>query len=86
MTMAEVPPGAITVADLYREIAGMRADVGRALERLAVVEIRNTTADATHMDHEGRLRTLERFRFTLMGVASAVGAISGIVAQVIHLH
>jgi hypothetical protein len=81
--VSELPPGVITVADLYREMSGMRADVGRALERLTVVEVRNSAADTIHTDHEARIRVLERFRFTLMGAAMLAGSAAGVIATLI---
>ena len=78
-----IPAGAVTTADLYRELIGMRVDVARALTKL-------DAAAAIDSDHEQRLRALERFRFTLLGasvvasaVFSALGAwiVSGVVAH-----
>ena len=67
-----IPSGAVTTADLYRELIGMRVDVTRAITNL-------DAADRVDQDHEGRLRQLERFRFTLLGAAIAASAIfSGI--------
>jgi hypothetical protein len=31
--MTEIPAGAVTTADLYRELVGMRQDITKALER-----------------------------------------------------
>lgn len=80
----------ITAADLYREVTGMRAEVGAALLRLAVIETRNSLADQAHADQEARLRALERFRYSLMGAAvlagGVVGALSGIVSALITAH
>jgi hypothetical protein len=80
----------ITAADLYREVTGMRAEVGAALTKLAVIETRNTLADSAHTDQEARLRQLERFRYTLLGTATAVGAgigaLSGIISALITAH
>jgi hypothetical protein len=73
--MSEMVPGVVTVADLYRELVGMRADVSKALERIAVIDSRNIDADRLHADQEARLRTLERFRFTLLGATVGVSAI-----------
>lgn len=72
MNATEIPAGAVTTADLYRELVGMRQDITKALERLAVVDARNINADGVHVDHENRLRSLERFKWTLLGLAAAV--------------
>lgn len=68
MTQGElITPGAVTTADLYREMIGMRTDVVRALTLL-------DAASRTDQDHEGRIRALERFRFTLLGSAAGISA------------
>jgi hypothetical protein len=77
------PPGIITAADLFRELASLRADVGRALESTAILTVRNQAADQLHIDHETRLRTIERFRYSLMGVSSAVGSATGVISSLI---
>lgn len=81
--MSDIPAGAVTTADLYRELVGMRQDVVRALERLAAVDARNVKADTTHADHEARLRSLERFRFTLLGAAAGCSALASTLGTVI---
>ena len=63
-----IPAGAVTTADLYRELIGMRVDVARALTKL-------DAAALVDSDHEQRLRALERFRFTLLGAAVAASAV-----------
>lgn len=75
--MTDLAPGAVTIADLYREMVGMRADVIKALTRIEVLDTRNTSADAIHADVEARLRVLERFRYTLAGLAIIGGAGAG---------
>lgn len=75
--MAELPAGTVTIADLYRELVGMRTDIGKALIKIEVLDIRNTDADRLHADHEARLRALERFRYTLAGVAFVGGTAAG---------
>ena len=76
----------ITAADLYREVTGMRAEVSAALTKLAVIETRNGLSDQAHVDQEMRLRTLERFRYSLMGAAVLAGTASGFVAALITAH
>lgn len=78
--MHEIPPGAVTVADLYRELVAMRADVGKALTRLEVIDGRNGVADQVHRDHETRLRALEAFRWKLAGVLFVVSVLAGILS------
>jgi len=83
--LTELPPGAVTLADLYRELVGMRSEIGRALTRIEVIDSRSEEADRLHSDHETRLRTLERFRFSLMGAAVAVSALVSAIATWIEV-
>lgn len=75
--MTELAPGAVTTADLYRELVGLRQDITRALERLAVIDNRNQGADKAQQDHETRIRMLESFKWKLYGAAIATGAAAG---------
>jgi len=76
-----IPPGAVTTADLYRELVGMRTDMVRAVTRLEI-------ADGIDKDHESRIRALERFRYLLLGativVSAAVSAFGTWVASGVH--
>lgn len=77
--MTEIPAGAVTVADLYRELTGLRGDLALALTEIRVMEAHRQSAVDTDRDHETRLRTLERFKWQLMGAAVAVSAaVSGL--------
>lgn len=86
--MSELGPGIVTVADIYREVIAMRADVGRALTRVEVIDSRNSDADKLHGDHEVRIRQLEAFRWKLTGLAVSLsliaGAVSGVIANHVH--
>lgn len=81
--MTELQAGQVTVADLYRELVGMRADLSTVLTRQERIDVRNETADRVDGDHENRLRSLESFRWKLTGIALAVstaaGAASGLI-------
>ncbi len=62
----------ITLRDMYNEIVGTRADVQSLTQAASAVEQRLS-------DHEGRLRTVERWKYgipvvTLTAVASTVAA------------
>jgi hypothetical protein len=74
-----IPAGAVTTADLYREMIGMRTDITRALTVL-------DAAHQIHQDHESRIRILERFRFTLLGAAIAVSAATSALGTWVGLH
>ncbi len=75
--MNELAPGTVTVADLYRELTGLRTDVGKALIRLEHVDTVNQAAEQLHSDHEARLRVLESFRWKAAGAAAVAGAAAG---------
>lgn len=61
MDVSEVPqPTQVTAADLYRELVGMRSDLGRVLTHQEAVDVRNKNADSIHIDHESRIRLLEQ--------------------------
>lgn len=78
--MSELQPGTVTIADLYRELVAMRADVARALTRIEVIDSRNKGADDLHLDHERRLRQLEAFRWKLAGIAITVSVLCGLLS------
>lgn len=87
---SELAPGTVTTADLYRELVGMRSDITKALTRIEVIESRNGDAHTQLGDHETRIRTLERFRFTLLGatmaVSTACGAVGGWIGYLLGHH
>jgi hypothetical protein len=80
---AAMPGALITVKDLYIELHGMREDMTRLAVHMEKVDTRNEVADRERSDHEARLRLLERFRYTLLGASSLVGASSGVIAALI---
>ena len=77
MTAPELAPGSVTVADLYRELIGLRSDIVRALTRVERIDTVNQAADEIHRDHEMRLRGLESFRWKLAGACLTLGAVAG---------
>ena len=81
--MTDLVAGSITVADLYRELVGMRSDLARVLAHQEATDLINRSAEQIHADHEARLRALERFRFTLGGLAVVGGAVAGYVGYVL---
>lgn len=85
------------------DLAAMRAELTRSLTRLEVIESQRADLDGRTADHESRLRAveralpsdaagriaaLERFRYTLAGLAAAGGILAGWAGQWIgqHLH
>ena len=86
------------------DVAATRADVTRALVRLEVIEAQSKTADEfrhdvearlrvvearpTSPDHEGRLRALEKFRYTVGGLALVGGIVAGWLGEwlAVHVH
>jgi hypothetical protein len=81
--MTDLVAGAVTVADLYRELVGMRSDLSRVLAHQEATDLINRGAEQIHADHESRLRALERFRFTLGGLAVVGGSAAGYVGYVL---
>ena len=67
MTPADIPPGTVTTADLYRKLEDISVSVIRMEERVRVLP-----------DFETRLRSLERFRYSLMGAALLAGTAAGV--------
>lgn len=82
--MSELSPGSVTTADLYRELIGLRGDLGRALLRLERLDTVNSTAEEIHRDHEVRLRALEAFRWKLAGACLLVSGGAGVLAAFVH--
>ena len=70
--MPDLTAGSVTTADLYRKLEAMSDLMIRLEERVSMLP-----------DHEARIRLLERFRYTLLGVASSVGVASGVLSSVI---
>jgi hypothetical protein len=66
---------------------GMTAQVlvklGEMGAQLAVIGEQLKTAAGTNLDHEGRIRALERFRFSLMGAAIVVSLASSAAGSLI---
>ena len=81
--MSDLIPGAVTIGDLYRELVGMRSDLTRVLAHQEATDLINRSADQIHADHEARLRILERFRYTLAGLAAVGGGVMGYVGYVL---
>lgn len=65
------------------DLSAMRDNVIKTLTRLEVIEAGNQAANLLHADHETRLRLLERFRYTLLGVSIVVGLAAGIAGDLI---
>jgi hypothetical protein len=81
--MTDLVAGSVTIGDLYRELVGMRSDLSRVLAHQEATDLINRGAEQIHADHETRLRALERFRFTLGGLAVVGGAVAGWVGYVL---
>jgi hypothetical protein len=67
-------------SQIAADMSAMRSDVTRALTRLELVDQRDQAAGA---DHEARLRQLERFRYTLAGLAVFGGVTAGFIGDLI---
>lgn len=90
--MTEMIPGTVTLADIFRVMSAMQADMAKVATRLEVINSRNQNADEIHHDHESRLRVieaatpknldirlgaLEAARWRAQGMATLFGALSG---------
>lgn len=90
--MTEMVPGTVTLADLFRVMSAIQADLGKVATRLEVINSRNQNADEIHRDHETRLRmmeaalppaldkrlsVLEQVRAKQAGAMALLGALSG---------
>lgn len=78
-----VPEAMVTAKDLLDELKGLRQDLTRVLVHMESVDTRNANADRLHADYEARLRVLERFRYTLAGLAVIGGTAAGYVGYVL---
>lgn len=76
--MDALQTGQVTLADLFRVMSAMQADVAKVATRLEVLDTNNKNADAIHADHETRIRALEAFRWKLAGIAVVLGILVGI--------
>jgi hypothetical protein len=77
--MTDLQAGSVTIGDLYRELVGMRSDLSRVLAHQEATDLINRSSEQIHADHEARLRGLEKFRYTLAGLALVGGAAAGAV-------
>lgn len=81
----ELPPGQVTVADLYRELTGIRKDLTEVLTGSRLAEERHTTNAAAHEDYERRLRVLERGWAKLLGAAALAAAAVSFLTAIITI-
>lgn len=78
--LSDLPNGAITALDLFRELVTISA-------RLATLEAQGTSQSTDVQDHETRIRVLERFRSAMVGAATLTGAAAGFITSYLpHLH
>lgn len=83
--MSELTPGQVTVADLYRELTGIRKDLTEVLSGSRLSEERHNTNVEQHQDYERRLRLLERGWMRTSGAAAAVAAIVSVVTYLLSV-
>jgi len=98
MALGEIPASSVTVADLYHEMVGLRADVTAALTKMERSDARGTAIENAQADHEARLRalenavpsslevrimTLEKFRWQILGALVAINALGVLVEWLI---
>jgi len=90
MASGDIAASSVTVADLYHELVGMRADVATMLTKMEQVDERGTASDRVQADHETRLRglenavpsllevrimALEKFRWQVLGALVAINGL-----------
>lgn len=62
---------------IQQDVSAMREASATAAVRLENIDVRTLTLASARDDHEGRIRALERFRFTLAGVSILGGVGAG---------
>lgn len=72
--------GLVTVSDLFKVMSDIRTDLSKALTKLEVIDSRNQAADQTQNDHELRIRSLEAFKWKLIGAILIMSTIIGVLA------
>lgn len=70
------PTGGVTITlkDIYDLVNQVRNDMIKTATHVETITVRNVNADALHMDHESRIRALEKWRYALptsLGLAFA---------------
>jgi hypothetical protein len=96
--IGEIPASSVTVADLYHELVGMRADLATMLTKMERVDERGMTAERIQSDHEtrmraletalpssleGRIMALEKFRWQIAGALLAINAMAVLIEWLI---
>jgi len=77
--MTELTPGQVTVADLYRELTGMRRDLAEVITGNRLAEERHNINVKDHERYDLRLRSLELSWAKLLGAAAAVSLLVSLV-------
>jgi len=83
--VTELVPGQVTVADLYRELTGMRRDLAEVITGNRLAEDRHTANVEWRRDAERRLRKLELGWAKLLGAAAAVSVAVSLITALITL-
>lgn len=64
----------IGILDLYEEIKGMRRDMSQVVTSVALLTDAHEDSKERDLDFELRLRSLEKFKYTLMGAVIIINA------------
>lgn len=78
-------PGAVTTADLYRELVLMREQLTKLVTRGELAEERHQEVKNDLGDHERRIRTLERAWWKVAGAAAVISVAVSLVTALIAL-
>jgi hypothetical protein len=82
-TGGQILAGAVTSADLYREMVGMRRDIAEMLVAVRVGEERYIHLDTAVTRNDTRITALERSWFKLAGGITVLSAVISIVVTLI---
>jgi len=83
--MTELIPGQVTVADLYRELTGMRRDLAEVITGNRLAEERHNINVKDHERYDRRLRKLELGWAKLLGAAAAVSVAVSLITALVTL-
>lgn len=81
--MSELTPGQVTVADLYRELTGMRRDLAEVITGNRLAEERHNLNVKDHDNYERRLGKLEIGWAKLLGAAAALSIVVSLATALI---
>jgi hypothetical protein len=79
----ELSEGQVTIADIFRVLTSIQTDLGKMVVRLEVNDVTLQSSKADILDHETRLRIVERASIRTNAVAATVGTLAGAIAGIL---